>query len=144
MKLLDVAIYTFACQAGLRTRHKLRGNLVLEGVSTFFGQLNKTANQDTKKQIKDISPGRLGGWQPGEAPSSELLMLVSSWIKLLKSKQLIREDQCHHVVPHLLVDGIEWFDKEEERVRKKTLARCWRCQSKCRHHFPKFGHFRIE
>ena len=87
MKLLDVAIYTFPCQAGLRTRHKFRGNLVLEGVSTFFGQLNETANQDTKKQIKDISPARLGGWQPGEAPSSELLMLVSSWIKLLKSKQ---------------------------------------------------------
>ena len=63
-ELLDVAIYTFACQAGLRAGHKVRGNPVLEGVSAFFGQLIETANEDTKKQLKDISPGRLGGWQP--------------------------------------------------------------------------------
>ena len=131
-ELLDVAIYTFACQAGLRAGHKVRGNPVLEGVSAFFGQLIETANEDTKKQLKDISPGRLGGWQPGEAPSPQLLTLVSSRIKLMKSKQLIREDE------------------EEERVRTKTLARCWRCQSRCRfclrrrHDFPKFGHFRPE
>ena len=43
-ELLDMAIYTFACQAGLKTGHKIRGNLVLEGVSSFFGQLIKTAN----------------------------------------------------------------------------------------------------
>ena len=61
-ELLDVAIYTFACQAGLRAGHKVRGNPVLEGVSAFFGQLIETANEDTKKQLKDISPGRLGGW----------------------------------------------------------------------------------
>ena len=60
-ELLDVAIYTFACQAGLRAGHKVRGNPVLEGVSAFFGQLIETANEDTKKQLKDISPGRLGG-----------------------------------------------------------------------------------
>ena len=148
-ELLDVAIYTFACQAGLRAGHKVRGNPVLEGVSAFFGQLIETANEDTKKQLKDISPGRLGGWQPGEAPSPQLLTLVSSRIKLMKSKQLIREDD-NPVVPSLLVDRLEWFDEEEERVRTKTLARCCRCQSRCRfcsrrrHDFPKFGHFRPE
>ena len=63
----------------------------------------------------------------------------------MKSKQLIREDD-NPVVPSLLVDRLEWFDEEEERVRTKTLARCWRCQSRCRfcsrrrHNFPKFGH----
>ena len=95
-------------------------------------------NEDTKKQLKDISPGRLGGWQPGEAPSPQLLTLVSSRIKLMKSKQLIREDD-NPVVPSLLVDRLEWFDEEEERVRTKTLARCWRCQSRCRF----WLHFRI-
>ena len=115
----------------------------------FFGQLIETANEDTKKQMKDIFPGRLGGWQPGEAPSPQLLTLVSSRIKLMKSKQLIREDD-NPVVPSLLVDRLEWFDEEEERVRTKTLARCWRCQSRCRfcsrtrHDFLKFGQFRPE
>ena len=148
-ELLDVAIYTFACQAGLRTGHKVRGNPVLEGVSAFFGQLIATANEDTKKQIQEISPERLGGWQPGEEPSPQLLTLVSSRIKLLKSKQLIREDD-NPVVPTLLVDRIDRFDEEEERVRTTTLARCWRCQRNCRfclrgrHDFPKLGNFRTE
>jgi len=148
-ELLDVAIYTFACQAGLRAEHKVRGNPVLEGVSAFFGQLIITANNDTNKQFKDISPERLGGWQPGEPPSPQLLTLVSSRIKLMKSKQLIREE-AKPVAPSLLVEREDHFDEEDERVRTTTLARCWRCQTKCRfcllvrQDFPKFGHFRDE
>ena len=45
-ELLDVAIYTFACQAGLRAGHKVRGNPVLKGMSAFFGQLIETANEE--------------------------------------------------------------------------------------------------
>lgn len=130
-ELLDVAIFTFACQAGLRTGHKVRGDPVLRGVSAFFGQLLQTANEETRKLMKDISPERLGGWQPGEAPSPKLLTLVSSRIKTLKSKQLIRED-ANPVVPSLLVERIDRFDEEEERVRTTTLARCWSCQSRCK------------
>ena len=149
MELLDVAIYTFACQAGLRAGHKVRGNPVLEGVSAFFGQLLETAKEDSKQMFRKISPERLGGWQPGEAPSPQLLTLVSSRMKLLKTKQLIKEDD-NPVVPSLLVKKKERFDEEEDRVKTTTLARCWRCQTKCRfclrrkHDFPKFGHFRTE
>ena len=54
----------------------------------------------------------MGGWQPGQEPSPQLLTLLSSRIKLLKPKQLITEDN-NPLVPTLLVDRIERFDKEE-------------------------------
>ena len=67
----------------------------------------------------------------GRASSPKLLTLVSSRIKTLKSKQLIKED-ANPVVPSLLVERIDRFDEEEERVRTTTLARCWSCQSRCK------------
>lgn len=43
--LIDVAVFSFSCQSGLRSVHKIRGDPVLEGVSAFFGQLIRTANE---------------------------------------------------------------------------------------------------
>lgn len=88
----------------------------MEGLSAFFGQLIITANNDTNKQFKCISPERLGGWQPGEPPSPQLLTLVSLRIKLMKSKQLIREEAN-------LVEREDHFNEEEKRVRATTLAK---------------------
>ena len=36
--LLDLAIYSFGCQSGLRSNHKVRGDPVVEGVSAFLGE----------------------------------------------------------------------------------------------------------
>lgn len=114
--LIDVAVFSFSCQSGLRSVHKIRGDTVLEGVSAFFGQLIRTANEQTQAQLREISPSRLGGWQPGEVPSSELLTLVSCRIKTLKEKQAIRENR-NPKLPSLLVEMREEFIEEEDRVK---------------------------
>ena len=147
--LLDVAIFTFACQTGLRSYHKIRGNPVLEGVCAFFGQLLQTANEETKQELQEISAERLGEWQPGNEPTPQLLTFVSSRMKALKEKQVIKEN-TNPEVPALLVEKKEKFDEEQDRVRTRTLPRCWRCQSRCqfclkrKRQFPTFGNFRAE
>ncbi|CAH3188092.1 unnamed protein product [Porites evermanni] len=118
--LLDVAIFTFACQTGLRSYHKIRGNPVLEGVCAFFGQLLQTANEETKQELREISAKRLGEWQPGNVPTPQLLTFVSSRIKALKEKQIIKEN-TNPEVPALLVEKKEKFDEEQDRVRTRTL-----------------------
>lgn len=82
-ELLVVAVVTFACQTGLRSNHKTQGNPVLNGVIAFFGHLIQKAKRETQQKLRDISPQRLGGWQPGEMPTPHLLTLVSSQIKTL-------------------------------------------------------------
>jgi len=57
--LVDVAFYTFGCQSGLRSRHKICG--VLEGVAGFLGQLIKTFNAETQEMFARISPHHFGG-----------------------------------------------------------------------------------
>ena len=147
--LLDVAIFTFAWQTGLRSYHKIRGNPVLEGVCAFFGQLLQTANEETKQELQEISAERLGEWQPGNEPTPQLLIFVSSRMKSLKEKQVIKEN-TNPEVPALLVEKKEKFDEEQDRVRTRTLPRCWRCQSRCqfclkrKRQFPTFGNFRAE
>ena len=73
--LLDVATFTFACQTGLRTCHRIRGNPVLEGVCAF--QLLQTANKETKQELQEISAESLGEWQPGNELTPQLLTFVS-------------------------------------------------------------------
>jgi len=147
--LLDVAIFSFACQTGLRSCHKVRGSPVLEGVCAFFGQLLQTANEETMQKLQEISAERFGGWQPGEEPTPQVLTFVSSRMKTFKQKQLINEDRIP-VVPSLLIERKERFDEVEDRVRTRTLPRCWRCQSrrefclKWKRQFPTFGNFRAE
>ena len=147
--LLDVAIFSFACQTGLRSCHKVRGSPVLEGVCAFFGQLLQTANEETMQKLQEISAERFGGWQPGEEPTPQVLTFVSSRMKTFKQKQLINEDR-NPVVPSLLIERKERFDEVEDRVRTRTLPRCWRCQSRCefclkwKRQFPTFGNFRAE
>ena len=145
--LLDVATFTFACQTGLRSCHRIRGNLLLEGVCAF--QLLQKANEETKQELQEISAKRLGEWQPGNEPMPQLLTFVSSPIKTWKEKQVIKEN-TYPEVPALLVEKKEKFDEEQDRVRTRTLPRCWRCQSRCRfclkrkRQFPTFGNFRAE
>ena len=145
--LLDVATFTFACQTGLRSCHRIRGNPLLEGVCAF--QLLQKANEETKQELQEISLKRLGEWQPGNEPMPQLLTFVSSPIKALKEKQVIKEN-TNPEVPALLVEKKEKFDEEQDRVWTRTLPRCWRCQSRCRfclkrkRQFPTFGNFRAE
>ena len=61
VELVDVPIYTFGCQSGLRSSHKIRGNPVLEGVAGFLGQLLQTSNPETQEMFATISP-RLFWW----------------------------------------------------------------------------------
>ena len=127
--LLDVATFTFACQTGLRSCHRIRGNPLLEGVCAF--QLLQKANEETKQELQEISAKR------------------SSPIKALKEKQVIKEN-TNPEVPALLVEKKEKFDEEQDRVWTRTLSRCWRCQSRCRfclkrkRQFPTFANFRAE
>lgn len=145
--LLDVATFTFACQTGLRSCHRIHGNPLLEGVCAF--QLLQKANEETKQELQEISAKRLGEWQPGNEPMPQLLTFVSSPIKTWKEKQVIKEN-TYPEVPALLVEKKEKFDEEQDRVRTRTLPRCWRCQSRCRfclkrkRQFPTFGNFRAE
>ena len=145
--LLDVATFTFACQTGLRSCHRIHGNPLLEGVCAF--QLLQKANEETKQELQEISAKRLGEWQPGNEPMPKLLTFVSSPIKTWKEKQVIKEN-TYPEVPALLVEKKEKFDEEQDRVRTRTLPRCWRCQSRCRfclkrkRQFPTFGNFRAE
>ena len=145
--LLDVATFTFACQTGLRSCHRISGNPLLEGVCAF--QLLQKANEETKQELQEISAKRLGEWQPGNEPMPQLLTFVSSPIKTWKEKQVIKEN-TYPEVPALLVEKKEKFDEEQDRVWTRTLPRCWRCQSRCRfclkrkRQFPTFGNFRAE
>ena len=58
VELVDVAIYEFGCQSGLRSSHKNRGDPVLEGVAGFLGQLLQTSNTETQEMFATISPDR--------------------------------------------------------------------------------------
>ena len=58
--LLDLAIYSFSCQSGLRSCHKVRGNPVLEGVCALLGRMILTSNAETQTAFDEITPIRLG------------------------------------------------------------------------------------
>ena len=58
--LLDLAIYSFGCQCGLRAHHKVRGGPVLEGVSAILGRMLLTSNPETKAAFEEMTPTRLG------------------------------------------------------------------------------------
>lgn len=99
--------------------------------------------------IISLQAGRLGGWQLGEEATSQLLTLVSSRIKTLKQKQVIREDR-NPTVPSLLLEKHDRYVEEEDRVKTSMFARCWRCKSLCQYcskmmrRGPNFGNFRTE
>ena len=146
--LLDVAIFSFGCQVGLRSNHKIRGDPVLEGVIAFFGYLLQCSKPQTQKDFESIYISRLGGWSPGCDPK-EMLMLVSSRIKTQKSKGDIREN-ANPVVPKSLADTKMVFSTENEHVKTFVYSKCWRCNLRCEFcrnrnkHFPDFGNFRVE
>lgn len=130
MELLDVAIFSFACQSGLRAYHKIRGDPVLEGVSAFFGRLLLCSSTETLELLKKISPTRLGNWEPGSVPSEQLLTLVSSRIKTLKSRGDIR-DKDYPEVPNLLLYKKQKYVEEGDRLKMWRFPKCWRCAVRC-------------
>ena len=149
VELVDVAIYTFGCQSGLRSNHKIRGDPVLEGVAGFLGQLLQTSNPETQEMFATISPDGFGGWTPGERPSKKLLTFNSSHMKTPKTKQAVREDE-NPQVPSRLVETREVYDDQEQRMVTHSRPRCWRCGQRfnfCREqkkNYPTFGNFRVE
>ena len=149
LELVDVAIYTFGCQSGLRSSHKIRGDPVLEGVAGFLGQLLQTSNPETQEMFATISPDRFGGWTTGERPSKQLLTFISSRMKTLKTKQAVREDENPQAPSHL-VEMWEVYDGHEERVVTCYRPWCWRCGQRCdfcrqqKKNYPTFGNFRVE
>lgn len=146
--LLDLAIFSFGCQSGLRAHHKIRGDPVLEGVAAFLGRLISCSNPDTQAEFNNFSPSRLGNWQPGTEPTKELLTLISSRLKAAKCKGMIGERNL--VAPVILREKVERFSEEEDRVKATFFAKCWRCSRRCefciakRKYFPKFGNFNTE
>lgn len=149
VELVDVPIYTFGCQSGLRSSHKIRGDPVLEGVAGFLGQLLQTSNPETQEMFATISPDCFGGWTTGERPSKQLLTFISSRMKTLKTKQAVREDE-NPQVPSRLVETREVYDGHEERMVTCYRPRCWRCGQRCnfcrqrKKNYPTFGNFRVE
>ncbi|KAL9963197.1 hypothetical protein ACROYT_G032375 [Oculina patagonica] len=126
--ILDVAIYSFSCQSGLRAHHKVRGDPVLEGVSAMLGRMLLTSNTKTQAAFEEMAPTRLGNWKPGQKPTKELLTLISSRMKNLKMKGNIREGR-NPVVPSLLLEKKQFFNEEEDRVKTVLYPTCWRIAS---------------
>ena len=149
VELVDVPIYTFGCQSGLRSSHKIRGDPVLEGVAGFLGQLLQTSNPETQEMFATISPDRFGGWTTGERPSKQLLTFISSRMKTLKTKQAVHEDENPQAPSHR-VEMREVYDGHEEHVVTCYRPWCWRCGQRCdfcrqqKKNYPTFGNFRVE
>ena len=60
--LLDVAIYSFICQSGLRAHHKVRGDPVFDGASVMLGRMLLTSNSKTQATFEEMTPTRLGNY----------------------------------------------------------------------------------
>ena len=120
VELVDVAIYRFGCQSGLRSSHKIRGDPVPEGVAGFVGQLLLTSNAETKEMFATISPDRFGGWTAAERPSKQLLTFISSHMKTLKTKQAVLENE-NPQVPSRLVETRDVYDGPRE-MRGSSLS----------------------
>ena len=147
-KLLDLAIFSISCQSGLKSNHKIRGDPVLEGVAAFLGRLISCSNCETQTAFQELSPERLGNWQPGSEPTKEVLTLISSRMKAAKAKRVITERRPG--VPSLLAEKVGYFCEVEDCVKAKFYAKCWCCSRRCEYclarkkHFPKFGNFNTE
>lgn len=61
-ELLDVAVYSFCCQASVRAQHKVRGDPVLEGVAAMLGRLISTSNPATESAFYEMTSSRLGNY----------------------------------------------------------------------------------
>ena len=128
-ELIDLAIFSFACQSGLRASHKIRGDPVIEGVAAFFGRLVSCSSQETKVEFYSFSSSRLGNWEPQAAPTEELRTLLSSRLKTAKTKRVIRENLP--VAPSTIIEKEQTFWEETDRVRVKIFSKCWRCSRRC-------------
>lgn len=139
MELVDLAVFSFSSQSGLKARDKVRGDPVVEGVCAFFGDLLNCAKQETKDLFDSLTEVRLGNWQPGRDPTKELLQMVSSRIQLWKSKDHIRENYGPRI-PDTLHECRQSYDEALDRVSTRLRPRCWRCQKTCRYcKIKKFG-----
>lgn len=131
-ELIDTAVFSFAAISGLRSKHKVRGNPVIDGVVLMFGRLLECSKENTKQLFQQVSAARLGGWQPGQEATKELHTFVSSRLKQAKEKQEIRERDEPHA-PDTVIKKDHHFDEEKDRVITKRYPKCWRCKKKCRY-----------
>ena len=130
IQLLDVAVYSYGCQSGLRAHHKIRGGPVLEGVIAFFGRLVNLSKPETKETFVEVSKDRFGSWEVGSPPTRELLNFVCSRTKTLKSKGKIR-DVGRPEVPERLFCKQHRYEEETDRLHTSTYPICWRCGERC-------------
>ena len=56
--LLGLAIYSFGCQASLRSHHKVCGDPVLEGTAAMLGRM-LTGNAERQAAFEEMTPTRL-------------------------------------------------------------------------------------
>lgn len=131
IELLDVAIFSFASLSGLKSTDKVRGDPVLNGVCALFGSLLSCAKESVMEEFDGISPGRLGGWRPGNEPTKELLTFVSSRMKHTKSAGKLTE-MGERQTPSLLVETKHKYLEASDRVTTRFSPRCWRCGQLCR------------
>lgn len=127
VELLDIAIFNFTLQCGLRATDKVRGDPVIEGVCAMFGDLLQLSKQETLKTFKEVSKLRLGNWQPGTIPTKETIQWVSSRLQFSKARGLIREIGGPSIPNSLL---------KESRGKLKLVERkvlCWRCKNPCQY-----------
>jgi len=57
--LLGLAIYSFGCQASLRSHHKVCGDPVLEGIAAMLGRILLTNNTERQADFEEMTPTRL-------------------------------------------------------------------------------------
>ena len=91
MELLDLAVFSFAVQSGLRDTDKVRGDPVIEGVCALFGDMLLCSKEETRNSFNAVSALRLGNWQPWSQPTKEVSQMISSRLQKLKASGDIRK-----------------------------------------------------
>lgn len=91
MELLDIAVFSFTVQSGLRASDKVHGDPVIEGVCALFSDLLVCAKQNTRKAFDEITAARLGNRQPEHPPTKEVVQMVSSRLQRQKAMGFITD-----------------------------------------------------
>lgn len=101
IQLLQVVLLSFASLSGLQC--------------ALLGSLLSCAKNDVMADFEIIRTGRLRGWKPGNNPTKELLTIVSSRMKNMKSEKLKAVDGPE--TPNLLIKTPKnTYHEESERI----------------------------
>ena len=80
--------------------------------------------------VLTLTPLPVGNWILWEFHTKKLLTLISSKIKNLKKKGVIRERK-NPVVPSLALEDKQVYSEEEDCVAYKCYPQCWICSHRC-------------